>query len=49
MHLRYSFCNYYVYFYIYVAGSPHWQVAQFKIDNSLEIANLENSYRLTLA
>ena len=28
---------------------PHWQVAQFGINNSTEIAQLENSYRATLA
>lgn len=28
---------------------PHWQVAQFGINNSTEVAQLENSYRATLA
>lgn len=28
---------------------PHWQVATFEINNSTEIAQLENSYRATLA
>ena len=28
---------------------PHWQVAQFELSNSTEVANLENQYRATLA
>lgn len=27
---------------------PHWQVAKFGINNSTEVAQLENSYRATL-
>jgi uncharacterized protein YjbI with pentapeptide repeats len=33
----------------FIQQFPHWQVSQFKINNSTEVAQLENSYRATLA
>ena len=39
-----------IYIFIYLIQQiPHWQVAQFGINNSTEVAQLENSYRATLA